>query len=192
MDYIKKILPYALAVMVGAWVGFYIGTQYYPRIETKTVAVDKPIIVQGAATTETKTQIAYVPKETVIERYIDASTGKEVTVTKPEVTDLDAQIGKSDFNVRLNGKEVQFTKTDDEQFMFDKNKIALNQSSKITFDATVTPQVIDDTRRWEIGVGYGNNGWAGKLDFPIGNNNDFGGWVYGDKETKTAGVALRF
>lgn len=192
IEHIKKILPYVLAVMVGTWAGFYIGTQYYPRIETETVTVDKPIVVQGEAQTVTKTEIAYVPKETVVVKYIDSTTGQEVTSIQQEKADLDAQIGKTDFNVRLNGKDVQFTKTDDERFIFDKNKLALNQSNTVTFDAKVEPHIIDKTKHWEIGIGYGSNKWAGKVDFPIGNNNDIGGWVYGDKETQTAGVALRF
>lgn len=194
MEYIKKILPYVMAIMVGTWVGFYIGTQYYPRVETKTVTntIEKPVYIQGAATTVKETEIAYVPKETITVKYIDAATGQEVIGVTKEKTDLDAQIGKTDFNVRLNDQPIQFTKADDEGYMFQKNKIALNQSSTITFNAKVEPYVMDKTKRWEIGIGYGSNKWSGKLDFPIGSNDNFGGWVYGDKEVKTAGIALRF
>ena len=156
-----------------------------------TNTVEKPTIVQGTVQTETKTQIAYVPKETVITKYVDAS-GKEVTGTTLENTDLDASIAKADFNVRLNGKDVQFTRADDEKYLFEKNKVALNQTSKITFDATVSPTVIDNTRRWAIGAGYGTEGLAGSVRFPIGKNNAVGGWVYGDKSVKSAGLEVKF
>lgn len=194
IEHIKKILPYVLAVMVGTWAGFYIGTQYYPRIETRTerIEIEKPVIVQGAATTVKETEIAYVPKETITVKYIDAATGQKVTGMTKEKTDLDANIGKMEFNVRLNGKEIPFTKADNEEYLFEKNKIALNQSSMITFDAKIEPYIIDRTKRWGIGVGYGKNGIAYKLDFPMGNSNYFGGWAYKDNESKAGGLMFRF
>lgn len=114
---LRKYMTYAVVLIIGLWVGFFIGAQYYPRLETKTVTntVEKPVIVRGEAKTETKTQIAYVPKETIIERYVDAETGKEITKAKLESTDLDARIGKADFNVKLNGKPIQFSKAEDEK-----------------------------------------------------------------------------
>lgn len=192
---VKTGLLHFCILVIGLFVGFYIGTQYYPRIDTKTVTIEKekPIYIEGKSTTDTKTRIAYVPKETIIERYIDAETGKEVTKESLEKTDLDATIGKTEFNVKLNGKDVQFRKSDDEQFIFDKNKVALNQTSTITFDATVSPMVIDNTKRWGVGIGYASNngGVAYKLDFPIGNNN-WGGWAYKDDDRKSGGLSLRF
>lgn len=52
--------------------------------------------------------------------------------------------------------------------------------------------MIDKTKRWGINIGYGSNGMAGKMDFPIGDNDHMGGWLYGDKETKAGGVQVRF
>ena len=190
---IRTAVVHFCILCIGVFLGFYVGTQYYPRIDTKTVTVEKekPIYIEGKSTTDTKTQIAYVPKETIIEKYINAETGKEVTKESLEKTDLNANIGKTEFNVKLNGKDVQFTKSDDEKYVFDKNKVALNQTNTIIFDATVTPQVVDNTKRWGIGVGYGKNGIAYKLDFPIGNNN-WGGWMYKDDDRKSGGLSLRF
>lgn len=174
--------------------GVYIGVKCISPSLTQhhyVTTIEKPTIVQGEIKTITDTQIAYVPKETVITKYVDAS-GKEVTGTALEKTDLDASAAKDDFNVRLNGKDVQFTKADNEKYLFEKNKIALNQTSKITFDATVSPTVIDNTKRWSAGVGYGTNGWAGKIDFPIKKSDTIGGWVYGDNKVKTAGLEVKF
>lgn len=190
MDTIKAYLPHILAALIGAWAGFYVGSQYYSTTVTKTV--EKPVIVQGETKTQTKTEIAYVPKETVIVKYIDVQTGQEATATAKENTDLEAQIGKTDFNVKLNGQEIQFKKADDERFIFDKNKIALNQSNVITFDAKISPQVIDKTKRWGIGIGYGGNGAAYKIDFPIGKNDTVGGWGYKDGRTKAGGIEIKF
>ncbi len=193
-DKFRTAVVHLCILAIGLIVGFYIGTQYYPRIDTKTVTIEKekPIYIEGKATTDTKTQIAYVPKETIIERYIDAETGKEVTKESLEKTDLNANVGKTEFNVNLNGKDVRFTKTDDEKYVFDKNKVVLNQTSTITFDATVTPQVTDNTKRWGIGVGYGTNGTAYTVDFPVDNSNHLNGWIYKDDESKTVGLKIKF
>lgn len=178
-DKIKKGLPYSLILLLGAWAGFFIGVHYFPR------TVEKPVVVQGKAVT--KTEIAYIPKETVVVKYIDAATGQEVTTQQREAVDLDAKIGKTDFVVRLNGKETMFSKAEDEQYMFDKNKLALTQSSTVTIDARVQP--VNETKRWSIGVGYGNHGMAYKVDFPVGQ---LGGWAYRDDESKAAGISVRF
>ena len=63
-----------------------------------------------------KTEIAYVPKET--------------TTTKQENTDLDVNIGKQELNVKLNGKDFKINKSTDEDYLFDKNKVTLNQTSQ--------------------------------------------------------------
>lgn len=191
MDTIKKYLPHSMILMLGIWIGFYIGTQYYPRIETKTVSVEKPIIVQGEAKTETKTEIAYIPKETTIIKYIDVATGKEITTQQQEVVDLDAQIGKTEFVVKINDKNAVFHKNDDEKYMFERNKLALSQSSIVTIDAHVQPQKIDETRRWSVGVGYGDHGMAYKIDFPL-KYSAWSGWIYKDNESRTGGIAVNF
>ena len=53
-----------------------------------------------------------------------------------------------------------------------------DRSSIITFDATISPQVVDKTKRWGIGVGYGTNGTAYTVDFPVDNSNHLNGWAY--------------
>lgn len=193
---VKTGLLHFCILAIGLFVGFYIGTQYYPRIDTKTevhtVEIEKPIYIEGKSEAETKTQIAYVPKETIIEKYINVETGKEVTKESLEKTDLDATIGKTEFNVKLNGKDVEFQKSDDEKYVFDKNKVALNQTNTIIFDATVTPQVVDNTKRWGVGVGYGTNSTAYMIDFPIGRSDYLNGWIYKDDESKTVGVKIKF
>lgn len=137
--------------------------------------------------TETKTEIAYVPKETIIERYIDAD-GNEVTRETTEKTDIDMQLGKQDINIKVNGKEVIVDKADNENFVFDKNKLTLDQTSQANINIEVP--TIDKTKRWEIGVGLSNNGVAGMIGFPVKEN--IGGWVAGDKDTAMGGVMIRF
>ena len=61
--------------------------------------------VDTTATTETKTEIVYVPKETII--YNDAS-GQ--TVEKMEDTDVEINIAKPDLKVKVNGQPFTIQK----------------------------------------------------------------------------------
>lgn len=170
-----------------SFAGGYLTGDWRADKQTVTVEKETPVYVKGESVT--KTQIAYVPKETIIERYIDAD-GNEATRETVEATDLDANIGKSEFHVRVNGKEQTFVKEDDERYIFDKNKLTLDQTSKISFDVNVPP--VDKTKRWAVGIGYTNgNEIAYLVDFPIGKSNNLGGWVYSGDE-KAVGIKWKF
>ena len=123
---------------------------------------------------EIKTEVVYVPKYI----YVDGSTEK---------TDVDVQIGKQELNVKVNGKEFEIKKTDDEKYIFDKNKLQLTQTSFAELNIKVP--TIDKTKRWEIGIGRSKDGVAGLIGFPI--NNNVGGWIAGSKGDVMVGVSLK-
>ena len=125
---------------------------------------------------DTKTEIVYVPKKTV--------NGKK------EKTDLQADIGKADFTIKVNGQEQTFVKTDKEKYVFDKNKLSLTQTSRIAVDVNVPS--IDKTKRWAVGVGASDGGAAYSLDFPIGKSDVIGGWVYKSNDEKAIGIKIKF
>lgn len=87
--------------------------------------------------TDTKTEIVYVPKYI----YQDGSIEK---------TDVDINVGKQELAVKVNGKDFEIKKADDEKYVFDKYKLQLNQISRA--DLNITVPVIDKTKRWEIGI----------------------------------------
>lgn len=154
--------------------GFAMCWIFFPRTIVKTAYKDK--IVTGDAQTITKTEVVYVPKA------VDSSGQREKT-------DLQIDIPKTELNVKINGKDAIISKADSEQYLFEKNKIALHQTSKAEINIKVP--IIDNTKRWGLGVGYGSNGLAGTVDFPV-NKSSLGGWVYADKNTGAAGIKFRF
>lgn len=163
--YIPTILLCLLCFVCGCLAG-----EYYAVRETITVTEKGPVYVKGE--TVTKTEIVYVPKE------------------KGERADMTADIGKQDFVIRVNGKEQTFEKDEDERYMFDKNKLAMEQTSRIAFDVNVP--TVDKTKRWAVGVGLTDDKKAAySLDFPIGKNERIGGWVYHGDET-AVGVKIKF
>lgn len=127
--------------------------------------------VTAKTKTKTKTVVRYVPKES------------------PKDADVDVTIPKQTLTVKVNGKEQTFQKLDNEKYVLDKNKIALEQQSKASIDIKVP--TIDNTRRWELGVGIDKHGQpAGMVGFPV--KGHVGGWVAGSKGTVMGGVKVHF
>ena len=135
----------------------------------------KNIVLPGEVKTETQTVIKYVPK-TINQN------------GQAEKNDVEATLGKQQITVNVNGHEQVIQKDDSEKYSFEKNKLQLDQTSKATIEIKVP--IMDKTRRWSAGIGYGNHGLAGKVDLPIGHV--VGGWVAGDRKTIMAGVSVNF
>ena len=120
---------------------------------------------------ETKTVVKYVPKES------------------PHDADIDISVPKQELTVKVNGHEQTFKKSDTEKYVLDKNKITLDQQSKASVDIKVP--VVDETRKWELGVGVDKNGQpAGMVGFPIKSN--VGGWIAGSKSAVMGGIKVHF
>ena len=165
---------FVLAVVFG--IGCAVGSMCTTQDVVDDAEKPQTNTISGVVESKTKTEIAYVPKTVV--------NGEK------EKTDLQADIGKTDFTVKVNGKEQTFAKADDEQYVFDKNKLTLDQTSKVTMDINVPTR--DETKRWAIGVGCGNDGMAYTVDFPVGKANNLGGWVYRDDDSTAVGVKIKF
>lgn len=124
--------------------------------------------IPTTATVERQTVVKYIPKES------------------PKDADLDINTGKQDMVIRVNGKEQTFQKASDERFIFDKNKIMLDQQQTATLDIRLP----DATRHWSIGIGASKHGTAGMVKFPI--KRHIGGWVAGNRRDIMGGVCFNF
>ena len=107
-----------------------------------------------------------------------------------EKADIDIAVGKPALNVKVNDKEFIIRKADDEQYIFDKNKLSLTQTSST--DLNITIPTVDKTKRYEIGVGVSKDGAVGLVGFPINSSNHLGGWVAGNEDNVMGGVSLKF
>lgn len=165
---------FILAVVFG--IGCAVGSMCATQDVVNDAGNPQSNTISSVVESKTNTQISYVPKTVV--------NGKE------EKTDMQAGIGKTDFVVRVNGQEQTFTKADDERFVFDKNKLTLDQTSKVTMDINVPTR--DNTKRWAVGIGYGDDGIAYTVDFPIGKSDTYAGWAYKDNDSHAVGVKIKF
>lgn len=166
---IKQHIP-TLCLCLLCFAGGCLAGDYYAVKETITVTKEKPVYVKGESVT--KTEIVYVPKES------------------GERADMTVDIGKTDFTIKVNGQEQTFVKTDEEKYVFDKNKLSLTQTSRIAVDVNVPS--IDKTKRWAVGVGASDGGAAYSLDFPIGKSDVIGGWAYKSNDEKAIGIKIKF
>ncbi|WP_418798779.1 hypothetical protein [Phascolarctobacterium faecium] len=152
---------------------FFIG--WYTRAWLHICLVVEPEIkTEVKYKTDTKTEIVYVPKYI----YPDGSTEK---------TDVDVNIGKQELAVKVNGKDFEIKKADDEKYVFDKYKLQVNQTSRA--DLNITVPVIDKTKHWEIGIGTSKDGTVGMIGFPIKNN--IGGWIVGRQGNVMSGIFVK-
>lgn len=127
-------------------------------------------VVTAPARTEQKTvtEVRYVPKES------------------PADPDVDVRIPKQQLIVRVNGKQQEIRKAENEKYVLDKNKIVYEQSSSATIDLKIP----DGTRKWALGIGAGKNGMAGMIKFPL--KKSVGGWIAGDKKNVMGGITINF
>ena len=158
----------ACAFIFGAIFGVFgwnavIGADYRHQLEIATLKLQiaeskAPEIVKETVEVQGETKLVYVPKEKIV--YRDKVTGK--VVSGVEKTDLDVRVAKPEFNIRVNGKDSSFTKSDDEKYMFEKNKIQMNQTSKIVADVNMSGIINELTdlkarqysKRFAAGVWY--------------------------------------
>lgn len=174
IDTLRQVQKYLVVFILGfaaCWI-------FFPRTITQNVEKEK--VVTGITQTDTTTDIAYVPKK--ITAHADGSTSLENT-------DLDITIPKSQLNVKINGQSAIINKSDEEEYIFEKNKLQLQQKS--VSDINIKIPTLDNTRHWSLGIGYGNNGIAGTIDFPL-YKPSVSGWVYADKKSKSLGLKINF
>lgn len=172
----------AIFLIIAAVLAFAGGFALRGVLHTCPVA-DTKVVTQVEYRDKVKTEIAYVPKETVIYKSADGSTKSE-----PEKTDVEVKLNKPVLNVKVNDKAFVVAKAENEQYLFDKNKLTLTQTSST--DLNIKIPVVDKTRRWGIGAGISKDGAVGVINFPLKGNA--GGWVAGRADNVMGGVMVRF
>lgn len=197
----KKYIIITVAVVISFLAGLFAGVKYLAPALTTTNSVSntvekQPIYITGTNTVDTKLQ--YVKGDTVYLQSPATSTELATPVSKntpgavAEKLDGKYSIGKPDFVYMINGKVGKFNKTDDENFIFEKNMIDLKQTSTIKIQAEIP--TIDLTRHNVLtgGVMYSN----GKTSPAIGYTGSMGRvgayQLVGSKDSQYVGVGIKF
>lgn len=123
-----------IAIIVAAYAGYVYVSHLHDRIASSEKALqaekDKPPKIQTE--TKTVTQVAYVPKETVI--YRDAATGQETSGL--EKTDVQLDVKPPSVYMRYNGKDFEMSGLTGETSKFEKGKLTGEVSTAVTIDVT--------------------------------------------------------
>lgn len=198
IDRLKKIFNIILDIAIIIIIFLLVYKVFFCEQENNNPSAEKTQTSQytiesnGEVKTETKTEIIYVPKETIKYITIDSTTGEEVKTEYVEKTDIEVATAKPSVNVKLNDKEIEIQKDDNEKYVFEKNKLQLTQSSQIDFDIHVDPIEVDNTKHWGIGAGCGSNGIAAIVEFPVDKKNNVDGWIMKDRDTTVGGIMIKF
>lgn len=151
------IIVAVISLIIGIAAGLAIG-HVLGEGDRQALAVEKnkPPVIEEKIKTETDTKLVYVPGETVylpgeVKEVLVEPIDKDAPGATPTKLDGKFDIGKQSFIYMVNGKVGKFDKTDDEQFIFDKNMIDLKQTSIITIKAQIP--TVDLTRHNIITAG---------------------------------------
>ncbi|MHC1760509.1 MAG: hypothetical protein AB9917_13575 [Negativicutes bacterium] len=140
---------FLIGVGLGAW-GYHTWTHSdwlakLHELENRlTAEKNKPPVIKEVVRTQTQTEIAYVPKETV--KYINSKTGEEVTAK--ELESMNINIRPTEFQFSVNGNPAKFIAEKGEKWVFDQNKGKLDQWSQASINIQVP--VEDRTRRTSL------------------------------------------
>lgn len=164
-----RLIVFVIAIL-GICVALYGGYRMFHR-ETIVEQPKTPVQTKIATlnnTQQTKTTLAYVPKEKELV-YRD-----NVPTYVTEDTDVEANIEQPHVTVKVNGKKQQFNLQQNETQKFEDGKVVMNQTSEVTFDIKVP-------ERHELDV-YGQEEFrAGKFHSQVGIDKKNGKLVYGAK-----------
>ena len=185
--YKTLIIAILAAFIVGCIVGSYITKNYFPTLNTEVKTVQADPIVTEKVKVVTDTQIAYVPKETII--YKDANGN---TVTAKEHTDVQLDADKTKVGIKVNGKDYKFNLLQGENQKFENGKVTMTQSSTVDMDIKIP--TIDLTRHnvLTLGAMYAD----GKINTGVGYTGSIskvGAYqLVGSKNAGYAGVGFKF
>lgn len=172
MNFLSLIYPYRkyIAVVLFIFAAFGLGF-YRGRVTAPEKIVEKEVPVERVVTqTVTKTDVRYVAKKSAAD------------------PDVDIKIPKQELTVYVNGQKQTIRKADTEKYVFDQNKLQLEQYSKAVVDIKIP--TIDKTRRWSIGIGVGKDGAVYMVRGPL--KGHIGAWVAGNKKAIMGGVSFDF
>ena len=123
-----------IAIIIGLYAAYSYVTHLHDRINNTEQALqaekDKPPKIQTE--TKTVTQVAYVPKETVV--YRDTETGKETVGL--EKTDVQLEVKPPSVYMKYNGKDFEMAGINGETSKFEKGKLTGEVTTATTIDVT--------------------------------------------------------
>ena len=147
MDKFWKLAALLLAFFLGGLCVYTFGPRQENTIVQNNTIREKPVYITGSTTAGSKTEVVYVPKESVTVTNSDGST----SVVR-EQTDVELNSTQPAVTLKVNGEQMRMSLLPGESKKFEDGKLVLNQSTEANIKLEIP--VIDKTRKNAVSYGF--------------------------------------
>lgn len=172
MDKFWKLAALLLAFFLGGLCVYTFGPRQENTIVQNNTIREKPVYITGSTTAGSKTEVVYVPKESVTVTNSDGST----SVVR-EQTDVELNAAPPNVTLKVNGEQMRMSLLPGESKKFEDGKLVLNQSTEANIKLEIP--VIDKTRKNAVSYGF-NSRSLEEIGYRHRFSKNFGYYVRGE------------
>lgn len=183
MDKFWKLAALLLAFSLGGLCVYTFGPRQENTIVQNNTIREKPVYITGSTTAGSKTEVVYVPKESVTVTNSDGST----SVVR-EQTDVELNSTQPAVTLKVNGEQMRMSLLPGESKKFEDGKLVLNQSTEANIKLEIP--VIDKTRKNAVSYGF-NSRSLEEIGYRHRFSKNFGYYVRGEGRLFTGRSELK-
>nr|DAQ67098.1 MAG TPA: hypothetical protein [Caudoviricetes sp.] len=183
MDKFWKLAALLLAFFLGGLCVYTFGPRQENTIVQNNTIREKPVYITGSTTAGSKTEVVYVPKESVTVTNSDGST----SVVR-EQTDVELNSTQPAVTLKVNGEQMRMSLLPGESKKFEAGKLVLNQSTEANIKLEIP--VIDKTRKNAVSYGF-NSRSLEEIGYRHRFSKNFGYYVRGEGRLFTGRSELK-
>lgn len=183
MDKFWKLAALLLAFFLGGLCVYTFGPRQENTIVQNNTIREKPVYITGSTTAGSKTEVVYVPKESVTVTNSDGST----SVVR-EQTDVELNSTQPAVTLKVNGEQMRMSLLPGESKKFEDGKLVLNQSTEANIKLEIP--VIDKTRKNAVSYGF-NSRSLEEISYRHRFSKNFGYYVRGEGRLFTGRSELK-
>lgn len=183
MDKFWKLAALLLAFFLGGLCVYTFGLRQENTIVQNNTIREKPVYITGSTTAGSKTEVVYVPKESVTVTNSDGST----SVVR-EQTDVELNSTQPAVTLKVNGEQMRMSLLPGESKKFEDGKLVLNQSTEANIKLEIP--VIDKTRKNAVSYGF-NSRSLEEIGYRHRFSKNFGYYVRGEGRLFTGRSELK-
>lgn len=183
MDKFWKLAALLLAFFLGGLCVYTFGPRQENTIVQNNTIREKPVYITGSTTAGSKTEVVYVPKESVTVTNSDGST----SVVR-EQTDVELNSTQPAVTLKVNGEQMRMSLLTGESKKFEDGKLVLNQSTEANIKLEIP--VIDKTRKNAVSYGF-NSRSLEEIGYRHRFSKNFGYYVRGEGRLFTGRSELK-
>lgn len=183
MDKFWKLAALLLAFFLGGLCVYTFGPRQENTIVQNNTIREKPVYITGSTTSGSKTEVVYVPKESVTVTNSDGST----SVVR-EQTDVELNSTQPAVTLKVNGEQMRMSLLPGESKKFEDGKLVLNQSTEANIKLEIP--VIDKTRKNAVSYGF-NSRSLEEIGYRHRFSKNFGYYVRGEGRLFTGRSELK-